>query len=199
MVDYLKEDMKTIDYLREEGQHYYLNEPGVAWIVLLLSFLGVFFFNCLFDSSCTLDTVGPFFMILPTVTGILAAIGVTAITFQLGTFTVEELRNFVLDTDSMKQFRIMRTAAHWTISVLMGSFLSGIIVLILSKVNWISSSRVGQSLLLFVALAILGFAIGHARFAARAAFDFANFKVAIAQAIEEETIKREQKTPNNNL
>jgi hypothetical protein len=185
--------MTTLEYLKTEGIYYYLSWPGI-WIILIPAALVAGFFNYVSSSgSCPVDTVSSFFMILPTVTGISLAIGVTAITFQLGTFNVDELRNFVLDDNSMKQFDIMRAAAHWTVSVLIICFLAGIVLLVLSKLNWINTSYAVQSLFLFIALAVVGLAISHARFAARAAFDFASFKVALAQAIEQAEIDEQER------
>ena len=122
------------------------------------------------------------------------ALGAAAITFQLGTFSVTELQNFVGDRDAMLHFDVTRASAKWTVQVLIGCFVLGILLSLLVKLPELE--RYCPLCLLAASAFVMMVAISHAGFAARAAFDFANLKIAVAQALERPPVEQTKKKQN---
>ena len=174
--------MTTLQYFKEEGWQYYRSWPGI-WPTLLATGISVLFYFVIPDCNSRQEIVKAICGSPIAVTGIMLALAVAAITFQIGTFTVQDLRHFVGSEKAMKDFDVIRASAKWTIHVLIASFISSILIFALSKLLVLQE---GYSwLLLGLAVFILVLAISHVCFAIRAAFDFANVKVAIAKALEE--------------
>jgi hypothetical protein len=175
--------MTTSEYLKEEGFSYYGNWPGIWPTISFTAFVSVIYF-LIPECGARKEIVRAMAGNCATITGIMLAIGVTAITFQLGTLTVSDLQNFVGSEEAMKNFEVVRGSARWTIQVMIASFIIGILVSILVKLPIIENSY--PLPLLLISSFTIAWAISHAGFAIRAAFDFAEIKVVIARILEED-------------
>lgn len=170
------------DYFKEEGWDYYTSWPGI-WPTLIVAFVTFPIFDFVLDSDSRVPVVMAACSIAPTVTGITLAIAVTAVAFQLATFTVDDLRNFVTRDQAMKHFTIMRTATRLAIVVLIASFAFAIAISILARIPGATSPA--WRWFFMASITIIALAISHAGFAVRAAFNFADLKVVLAEAIEQ--------------
>jgi len=173
--------MTTLEYLKEEGWRYYLGWPGI-WPSLLITILAILAYSLIPGCHSRTELLKAICGSAATITGIMLALGAAAITFQLGTFSVTELQNFVGNREAMQHLDITRASAKWTIEVLIGTFVLGVVLSLLIKLPELEKS--GPFSLLGISVFVIMVAISHAGFAARAAFDFANLKIAVAQALE---------------
>lgn len=173
--------MTTSEYFKEEGWKYYRSWPGI-WPTVIVTLGGVALFYLIPDEQCRMRLAQTVCGATATVTGIMLALAITAITFQLGTFSVDDLRNFVNHDEAMHLLEMTRASAKWTINLMIAIFIVGIIVSVLGK--WPEDQMYWPHIFMGISIFCIVLAISHVGFAVRAAFDFAKVKTAIAQELE---------------
>ena len=169
--------ISALRYLREEGLRWYLTGAGLRFLVLF--FVVGKIAECELRRKGASEAATRFCEAVPTATGLMLAIVVTALVFQIGAFSIEEIVGFIESDMARVTFAMLRAGARWsaTMAMLWFAVSLGVPVLLPScRQDWPGAS-------MNLAFVSLGGLFAHLWFSVRTAFDMADVKTKLALEI----------------